>query len=225
MAIVLGMDAAWGGLGWVLCTSNKPVAWGHVKLASRAWRMADLRDQLHQIEHHVADLQAHSRPGDAPPRLVIEKPPPVYAGRGNQAATGIGMGECIGAIELWGCRPVWDYPWLVDPKIWRRWWWSKPPRGRRRCKIAAFDEVRRSPWAGLLDGLDRDRKPGDHEGPAVDMAEACLIGMGAARRLGSVLSAGEAPKGPRKWARARADGTAFVLPPQHPELLTNRRPT
>lgn len=226
MAIVLAFDASWGCLGWALCTANKPVRTGYAILKSRSWRMAALREVLAELEHHVADLSAHLRPGDSPPRVVIERAPKVYAGRGNQAAIGFGLGQIAGALELWGCRPAWSYPWLVGTDQWRRWWWHKLPRGRVACKTAAVREVERGPWRHHLDGLDRHRdREGDYEGPAVDVAEAILLGMGAARRDGSQLATpGEAPRGPVAWERARADGTAYLQEPRQPQLLPNTPP-
>lgn len=225
MPIVISFDASWGGLGWALCTANKPVASGHAKLGGRAWRMAALREVLAQLEHQVADLAAHSAPGDPQPRVVIERAPQVYS-RGNQAATGFGLGEIAGAIELWGCRPTWEYPWLIPPDVWRRYWWAKPPRRRARLKRQALLEVQRDPrMAPHIADLAWDgSEPQDYEGPAGDVAEAILLGVGAARRIASPLTADEAPKGPADWRRARADGTAWSAPPSYPQLFPNRRP-
>lgn len=228
MPVVLSFDAGWGGLGWALCTANKPVASGHAVPGRKAWRMAAIRDLLGELEIRVADLQAHAGRADPRPRVVIEKAPPVYAGRGNQAATAWGMGELCGAIELWACRPTWEYPWLVTPDVWRRWWWSKPPRGRTKLKRAAIMQVQNSPWRAHLDGHAWDgREPNDYEGAAGDVAEGILIGMGAARRIGQPMltKKQQPPKGPSAWARARLDGTAYLQPAQHPQLHPNRRPS
>lgn len=225
MPIVLAFDAGWGGTGWALCTANKPVATGYAKPGGKTWRMVALRELLGQLEHQVADLAAHSHPNDPQPRVVIERAPKFYAGRGNQAAIGFGMGEIAGAIELWGCRPTWEHPWLVTPDVWRRWWWSKPPRGRTKLKRAAVMQIQGSPWRAEIEGLARDgREPQDFEGPAGDVAEAILLGIGAARRIASPLTVNDAPKGPAAWKRARADGSAWTAPPSYPQLFPNRRP-
>jgi len=218
MPIVIGLDAAWGGLGIAICTASRPVYVAHHKPGGKKWRTAALIEILQGLEHHVADLAAHSMPGDPLPRVVYEKAPRVYAGRGNQSATAYGLGTMAGGIEVWACRRSWAYPWNVTPDVWRRWWWAKPPKGRRKLKKAAYLQVINSPWKSLLDGLEIHKVPGDYEGPAVDLAEAILIGMGAARRLASPLTANEAPRGPVAWERERRRGT-LSRGTVHPQLI------
>jgi len=217
--IVLAFDAAWGGLGVCLCTANAPIYCAHHALKGRAWRMAALIPVLRDLELRIADLHVHAHPSDPAPRVLIEKAPQVYAGRGNQAATAYSLGHLAGALELWACRPTWSYPWAVPSDVWRSWWWKRKPRGRKKCKIAAYNQVHGSPWRKWIDGLRVHDQPRDYEGPAVDVAEAILIGMGAARRLASPLTTGEAPAGPAVWSRARRDGTAHLQITTHPQLI------
>lgn len=209
MPVVIGVDAGWGGMGIALCTAARPVQVWPAELGRRSWRMAALVELLEEVEAAVCDLQAHAGPNDPPPRVVIEHAPPVYAGRGNQAATGWGMGELAGAIELWGCRRGWAYPWLPSTSAWRSWWWSTLPKGRAAIKRLAYDTAAVQ-WGHHLQGLPTDktiteskrRKVLPYEGLGVDVAEAMLLGVGAARRIASpLIPPDEVPAGPASWRR------------------------
>lgn len=223
MPIVIGMDAAWSGLGWAVCTLSGPFEVGHIKLSQKTWRMAILIEQLQYIEHVIAELEIRAHPDDNPPRVVIERAPKVYS-RGNQASIGFGLGEIAGAIEVWACRPPWDYPWMPTPDEWRKWWWhSRKRQGRTALKRMAVGEVQRNLWSKCLEPFPLHVEPNDFEGPGVDVAEAILLGMGAARRIASPLVQGEAPAGPAAWKKARKDGTAYDVQQIHPQLFAGRK--
>ena len=190
--LVLGNDAAWGGWGWCLATdTNGPIEVGWCKLGQRAWREADLRAYLDELDGRLAEaaLEVLS-PGDPSPRVVVEKAPKVYSGRGNQSVIGFGMGEVHGALKVHFARPDLAYPWSVMPDEWRPWWGLTGKRAD--VKRAAVHLVRRSlkredllePWWDT-----------DPDGPLGDVAEAVLIAYGAAQRFEM------GPKGPRGWRR------------------------
>lgn len=234
MAIVLGLDCSWKCTGWALCGASGPIKVGYMRLSSKTWRMAALRGLLHDLEREIAELQAYSRPEDPPPLVAIERAPKVYGSRGNQSATAFGLGEITGACELWACRPTWAYPWLVPVATWRGWWGIKA-KGRIKAKAAALRVAIKLPGArDLLLAVDpsiaRLDRPGGPtaeslaEEPVVDVAEAILQGVGAARQLVARYTSDPPPKGPQAWARARADGSAYTPHPRQPELAATHDP-
>lgn len=193
---VLAFDAAWGGMGWALCHSQGPMQTGWVKLRSKAWPMASLRDYLAGLDHVIADAQMALPAGCPPLRIVIEEPPAIYSGAargktgqpvGNQALTGFGLGRIVGAIECWACRSDLGYPWLVSPGEWRLWW-KIGGKGRAEKKHAALALTRAQGWQPFTVEFPFDPEEG---GARADVAEAILLGVGAASRLH------EAPVGPR----------------------------
>ena len=206
MNLVLGMDAAWGGTGWCLGSDHGPLAAGHVALAGRSWRFPALVAFLTDtIANEVADGQLLRGPMDASVRLVIEMPPAVYSGAerwakpgeakrpaGNQALTGYGLGTLSGAIQLWWVMqpgPL-GYPWLIEPRVWRKWM-GVGGTGRLARKKAAVESCRGRGWGKYLDPHPFDPKDG---GAQADVAEALLLTVGAARNIV------EAPAGPRQAA-------------------------
>lgn len=184
MAVVLANDAAWGGWGWALCRESGPVAVGHLRLEDAAWRWDRLAGELARLDLELGEAAAILAPGDPLPRVVVERPPAVYAGRGNQAAVGLGLGQLGGAILLWGTRPGrLGYPWELTPDEWRAWWLARGarrPSGRGAWKAWAVRLVEAMGWGGRLDPWPWT---GDDGGARADVAEAILLGVGAARRL------------------------------------------
>jgi hypothetical protein len=205
MRITVGLDAAWGGLGWSLATDQGPLAVGHVKLNGSTWRWQALSAYLDEvIAPTISDGELMLGADDPAVRLVIEEPPMVYSGAarakktapgeklgmaGNQAAVGYGLGRLAGALELWSFRRGGlAYPWLVDPRTWRAWW-RVGGKGRAERKQAAVGIVRASGWARHL---EPHKWTGDDGGAQGDVAEAMLLAVGAARRHA------EAPAGPTR---------------------------
>lgn len=205
MRITLGLDAAWGGLGWSLATDQGPLAVGHVKLSGSTWRWAALSAYLDDvIAPAISDGELMLAPADPPVRLIIEEPPMIYSGAdrrrkanpgeklgpaGNQTAVGYGLGRLAGALELWSVRRGGlAYPWLVDPRTWRSWW-RVGGKGRGERKRAAVDTVRANGWARHL---TPHTWTGDDGGAQGDVAEAMLLAVGGARRDS------EAPAGPNR---------------------------
>jgi len=189
-SLVLANDSSWTGWGWALCSNAGPIAVGHVQgLGGRAWRWAALRDELERLDLELTEAQALLGPGDPLPRVVVERAPKVYRGRGNQAATGQGIGQLGGAILLWGTRPGrLAYPWELEPGDWRPWWLEargRRPKGREAWKAWAVRLVETLGWG---DHLAPWPWTGDDGGARADVAEAVLLGVGAAQhhRLGPV---------------------------------------
>lgn len=191
--IVLASDVAWDGWGWAVCRREGPLWTGHVRLAG-GWEFWKLRRYLEDVlEAELAEAKALRRAGDPPVGLAIERPPKVYR-RGNQAATGWGLGKIVGPLAVWGTRPEGEelrYPWLLYPKEWRTWHGLKG--GRDKVKARAVELVHRNGWGEHLAGHGgpvRDPDGKIRQWPEADVAEAILLGVGAARRPG------EWPRGP-----------------------------
>lgn len=184
MPIVLANDASWEGWGIALCTENGPLVVRHAAHVGRtAWRYDTLRTTLEGLEGLVE--------GDRP-RIVVETAQAVYR-RGNQAATAQGLGQLSGALLLWGTRPgVLPYPWGVTPETWRAWWTPTRAAKRARWKAWAVRTVQALGWGSHLDPYPWE---GEDGGACADVAEAILLGVGAARHDG------DAPAGPRRWSR------------------------
>lgn len=190
MPVVLANDASWSGWGWALADERGPIEVGHLKLSSRAWPAAALQDELcrGRVAHVLADAQLCRAPGDALVRVVVERPPPRYAGGSQGRAAAISL--IVGALMYWGTRPdQLAYPWLLEPRTWRTWWNIGTGRGWDRLtqKKAAIRQVEVGGWGRHLKGLD------GVDGPLGDVAESILLGVGAARRPM------EAPRGPATW--------------------------
>lgn len=197
--IVLANDCAWDGWGWAVCRPSGPIWTGHVRLAG-GWEFWKLRRYLVDVlELELAEAQNLRSAGSPPVGLAIEKPPNVYR-RGNQAATGWGLGKIVGPLAVWGTRPegeVLRYPWLLGPREWRAFWGLKG--NRDTVKQRAIDLVRRKGWGSHLDAYEGPirAKSGKSKGqikqwPQGDVAEAILIGVGTAQR------AGDWPRGPQR---------------------------
>lgn len=186
--ITLGVDPAWGGLGWCLATARGPVSAGHVVLSGRTWRWSATRAFLAELDHTV---------GDQPCRLVIERAPAVYRGAergagkaGNQASVGLGLGQISGAMLLWGCRAGWAYPWEVETTEWRGWWNLRGCRDRAAYKAAAVWTARAAGWH-RVDGVRAAWDALEGRDGQADLAEAMCIAVGGA------ANAASAPKGPK----------------------------
>jgi hypothetical protein len=194
---ILALDAAWSGCGWALVDDRTVIDVGHVALGGRTWRWAALRDWL-EADYEPLLQELALRGG----RVVVEEPPPVYSGakrKGNQAATGYGIGTLTGPLLLHACRDDLDYPWTVTPDVWRAWWNLKG-KGRTEKKRVAIAMCRQL-GHGLL--LVPFPEIGEDLAPRSDVAEAILIGLGACRHLN------EAPKGPKLVARPATTEVLF----------------
>lgn len=145
-ALVLGIDGGWGGSGWCLATSEGPIEAGRRKLPdadteTRARRARAVKAWLAELDERIAmaRIDLAVRYGRAaPPRVVVERIPWVYAGRGNQAAIGWGQGRLDGMIELWATRDDWSPCWLVpsgDELV-------KPARAKRKTPAEMLAELR-----------------------------------------------------------------------------------
>ena len=210
MTLILGNDLAWGGWGWCLATEAGPLSTGHVALGGRDWRWPAVLHHLDTvIASELTDAGLQRGRDDPPPRVVIEEPPMVYSGAdrrggkgqraGNQAATGYGLGQLAGAVQLWSCmRPGLAYPWLVEPSAWRGWM-GIGGKGRQERKERARAAVRLWGWGRHLEPFPWDPRPDAGGGAQGDVAEAILLAVGAAR------NAHLAPKGPQR-ASPRAGG-------------------
>lgn len=145
-ALVIGVDAGWGGTGWCLATSDGPIDAGRVRLPEsdterRARRAAAVKAWLAGLDVRIAEarMALAVRHGRAPPpRVLIERIPWVYAGRGNQAAIGWGQGRIDGMIELWATRDDWSPCWLVPSGDEL----ARPPRAKRKTPAEMLAELR-----------------------------------------------------------------------------------
>lgn len=155
---VIAFDAAWGGIGWSAWVPGMagpvPLAWGHAHPKAVTWRELALLETLEAIDDELAD------PGQPVVwRVVIEQAPWVFGGeRGNQFATGYGLGGVAGRIGQWGLRREWGWPWLVKVDLWRGWYGlrnKKPkadtPRARREKHPYADNGAG---TCGICGGLD-----------------------------------------------------------------------
>lgn len=202
--LVVGMDAAWGGIGWSICTPDGPLEAGHYR-PTATWREAQLTVWLREVLEPI--VQSHASTGRfLPPRLVIERLPWHYSGRRGPRGRAIdptrtvyGIATCQAHCVSWALRPEWGAPWRVPPRAqkatdlpgWRQWWGIPAGASRGRLKQHAIRLVHGKRWGGLLLGLEPIDADGD--GPQGDTAEGILIGMGGA------LHIADAPKGPRRW--------------------------
>lgn len=194
--IVLGCDASWTGWGWALAGPEGPVATGHFpNLGGKAWRWSALNAALDELEPVL--IEASLLAGERRPIVAVELAPPVYAGRGNQAATGQGIGQIIGAIQAWAERhPRLGYPWALPPATWRDWWGLRGCRGGRPgYKRAAIATCEARGWRAHLEPFSAD---GEDYGARGDVAEATLLAVGCANHPEA------APRGPSHPRRPNA---------------------
>lgn len=199
--VVIGIDGSWRSAGWTIATPAGPLAAGH--WAPGTYRERDLVRLLDRLSDQAEQV-------DVPPGrrfVVVERPPLVYSGRDNQAATAYGIGLFVGAVQAWTLLAAgYHYPWTPSTREWREWWWPGTGRQAKRslAKRAAFETATAS-WPGLLDGWSPHTAEKQWEGPGVDVAEAVLLGVGAAR----IAARGETsakpsdrslpPRLPRDW--------------------------
>lgn len=202
MNLILGMDAAWGGLGWCLASERGPLSAGHIDLSGREWRWPALAAFLDStISQELGDAELLRPLGSPPVRLVVEQPPVVYSGAsrsrrpgsgktaGNQSVVCYGLGTLAGALCMWWtCQGGLGYPWLVKPDVWRGWM-AIGGKGRAERKELAMESCQLRGWGGLL--LPHHYDPKKEGGPRADVAEAILLSVGAARNIA------DAPAGPR----------------------------
>lgn len=198
-AVIIGCDATFGGWGWAICTSGGPVQVGHVKLNTRSHRWQAVTEFLHgEFEEVIASARLLCRPGDPPPRVVTEIPAKVNTGSFSATITAFGVGSCTGALCLHAARPSLSYPWERRPSEWRKPWGIKG-RGRLGKKEGAVKVCRMHGWMHHLEPFPWHAKDG---GPQADVAEAILIGVGAAR------ASHLAPRGPAAWGKPIEVGEA-----------------
>jgi len=200
--LMIGIDPSWSGLGWCICNEAGPIVVGHAKNLSSSWKWDKLRVALADLDDEISAVIAS---GDYDkPRVVIETAPPVYSRRKNQAVIGQALGQINGSIALWATRPgVWEYPWTLTPKEWRAWWGIRGGRGQTR-KVLKNHAIR---TARMLDKsvslrndlmLSKWQYSGDDGGALGDVAEAMLIGVGAARRF-KLAPKGPSPQRNKQW--------------------------
>lgn len=172
--VVLGLDAAWGGLGWCVATKDGPYAAGWGAPGRRpARRIEDLAGLLEVARGRV---DAIARGQGARIVVAVEEPPPVFMGQANKTAIGVGLGRAIGATTMFFALRL-PLATIEDIPIatWRGWW--RPlVRGRKReeLKASAVAAVRTLGWASHLPSK------GGKDAPA-DVAEAILLAVGRAR--------------------------------------------
>ncbi len=195
--LIHASDLSWKGWGWCSCSPQGPIATGHVSLGGRAWRWPAVLEYLDgPIACAIADLEMMRGPDDPRVRMVIEEPPMLAVGgmqrgrKSNQVSAAYGLGTLSGAVQLWSTwRPSLAYPWLISPMEWRKWAGVKG-KGRNERKANAVKLCRLHGWARFVDPFPWDPDPEAAGGAQGDVAEAILMGVGAARNPGG------APKGP-----------------------------
>lgn len=155
--IVLAFDPGQTATGWAVCDALGPLLLhgartaGVIKPGKKTW--TGLARGLDAILPLCADVTC----------AAVEVPGThgsIHGGRETQTVRGVSM--AAGAVALWAAR--WGEPWELEPMIWRRWW-GIAGKTRAEGKSAAQALVRAQGW-------------GEH---SPDVAEAILIGVGAAR--------------------------------------------
>ncbi len=106
-------------------------------------------------------FQLAALPVGMPRGVALERPAPH---RGCDTAHGYELALCAGAIAFWATS--YGHPWLIPPHVWRRWWGlsTKPNIADRGPAVEA---VSAQGWGQ----------------PGADVAEAILLGVGAARHI------------------------------------------
>ena len=185
--IAAAFDSSWKSTGFALCDRTGPLLCRHLHLDS-SWRWATLAPRLRALDLEILPVLLEV---DDEPRVVIERAPSIYSGRGNQADTGWGMGALVGPIAVHFAREGWGYPWMIPPSDkarkskktgattiiavgWRGWWGITGSRAKAKAHALALV---RHHWRHVL----RPEWGTDPEGPCGDVAEAILMGVGACR--------------------------------------------
>ncbi len=195
--IVIGMDAAWGGFGACAAIKGRPLRTWH-KVLPPGLKHRRITELLLFLTEIAAEVEALAEAHGAGVLVVVERPPDVYS-RGNQAATAFGLGQLLGAIELWSALSsfgsttwgpaVWLVP-TVDHEHqgpgWRNWWLPGGHGGRRAGREAwkawALSLVYQQGWDEHMLVAER-RGEGATADAREDVAEAILIAVGASTRL------------------------------------------
>lgn len=184
--VVLGIDGAWGGLGWAVATKAGPRYAGWSNPGAKVDRLDAIAGIVHESLGHARAV-AGAIDGTVL-RVAVEKPPEVYRGRGNQFATGYGLGTCAGTLlavagmALQGQRAAGavkpDRGELVPVAEWRAWWHPLVHGpGTDAWKATAVAAVRTLGWGHLLPTGDRLTDIARRG----DVAEAILLAVGRAR--------------------------------------------
>lgn len=181
--VVIGLDGAWGGTGWAVCTEEGPWEWGWA-LPEGAWKWTRLESMIRELSRLASGVQIAT---DAEAiRIVVERTPLHHGGVGGKGDPRIvvrAISELVGGSARG--IPGFAYPWILEPKEWRAWWGL---RGARHVlKYHAIQTVG-ALWPDVRAGLDAL----EDQDRAGDVAEAILIGVGAARH------ASGAPAGPAR---------------------------
>lgn len=195
--VVLALDAAWDRTGWAICDADGPLVFGDAR-PDGEWRHAKAAALFRELRAEAQEL-AIGR--DADPILVVERCGTHYSWqapkRGKDDQRGAdptrvvrGLSEIVGSSANAGVGVGWRYPWLIEPNDWRSWWRLRGG-GREKVKAAAVALVGCA-WPAVGKVLEA-------RGDAGDVAEAILLGVGAARR------STEAPTGPKRAIGGVAD--------------------
>lgn len=193
--IVLSFDAAWGGSGWAISDTSGPIVFGSA-VPDGDWRWDRARRLVLELRQVAQELAAEA--GASELRLVVERAPLRYSWKGRAEGdrrgsdpTSVvrGLSELVGAVAVQGVWPGWAYPWDLEPEAWRSWW---SLRGKREAVKAYAIRNVEILWPWTRPGL---AEAGELAG---DVAEAILIGAGAAKRFN------EGPKGPTRKGGAVA---------------------
>jgi len=186
----IGHDGSWNGHGWALCTADGPffVGWSR--------HSHENSDRFFHLDRFLlgpyAEAVEMAREAGAPaaPLVALERP---HKGKHRSAAVPYSLGQLTGALALDAHRrglPAVE----LTPDEWRKWW-RIGGRGRKAKKTYAVDLVELMNWGSFLDPYQDGKGP---EGKIGDVAEAILIGTGAARRLRWRFPAIVGTRNPRK---------------------------
>lgn len=188
MPHVVSLDPSWGGCGYALCNEGGPLESGWIKLGT-TWKWDTLAAFLAgPLSHLVVDAVLATRLGEPMPRVAVEIPAMIHRGSSHTTVRGVAL--ATGPFLAWGVQPErLAYPWALEPRPWRAWW-RITVRGRPAKKLAAVRIVQGLGWGAHL---AHHPTASDDQGPRGDVAEAILIGVGAARHHA------DGPRGPAKW--------------------------
>ena len=184
--IVIAHDAAWGGWGLAICRASGPIATGHVVLGRRVRRWQALAAECHAEGGLLVDAISRARREAAegePIRAFVEAAARV-APRGTDgrkiaagSRTASGLGEITGPILVASALHLDVEPWSHDAGVWRSWWGiAGGDRAAKKAKAVAL--VRSLGWGAHLDPWPATGRDG---GKRADVAEAILMGVGAAK--------------------------------------------